>query len=180
VTSILYSTHRRTHATFAPIGVRALALVAYTATIGAVHTHGGNAPTPSRFVGATNFVKSSGDNSLSNHRHSDDCLICQLQSHLSCGLFSDLPRVTLPQNNRQSRWSQQFPFSLKHPHHDADERRPQTLCHKPQQAIGRINCARRLSPKSFVVSEPCMFHARRRCTQAAGVSSTQLYTERLN
>jgi len=75
-----------------------LGLVTYTATIGAVHTHGGKAPTPSHFAGATNFVKSNGDNSsLRKQFNGDDCLICQLQGHLSGGLFTDLPRVTLPQ-----------------------------------------------------------------------------------
>ncbi|MGI8654943.1 MAG: hypothetical protein ACR2LC_06965 [Pyrinomonadaceae bacterium] len=113
MTSILYSAHqRRAQAPFARmLAFALLTLVAYTATIGAVHTHGGNAPTSSRFFGATNFVKPHGDNSsLSNHRHSDDCLICQLQSHLSCGLFSDLPRVTLSQKQTASSLAAAVPL----------------------------------------------------------------------
>jgi len=75
-----------------------LTLVAYTATIGAVHTHGGNTPTSSRFVGAIDFVKSNDDSSsLRKQFNGDDCLICQLQGHLSGGLFTDSPRVALPQ-----------------------------------------------------------------------------------
>jgi hypothetical protein len=75
-----------------------LALVAYTATIGAVHTHGGNAAISLRFVGATNFIKANDDSSsLRKQFNGDDCLICQLQGHLSGGLFTDLPCFTLPQ-----------------------------------------------------------------------------------
>jgi len=96
-TSTLPPALRRTHTPFARLLAFALfALVTYTATIGAVHTHGGTAPTPSRFVAAANFAKPHGDNSsLKQQFNGDDCLICQLQSHLSGGLFTDLPRVTL-------------------------------------------------------------------------------------
>ena len=74
-----------------------LALVTYAATAETTHNHG-NFLIKGAGLAAT-AVSNSADtgSALKDSRAFGDCLICQLQQHLSLSLFSSLPQAVAPQ-----------------------------------------------------------------------------------
>jgi uncharacterized membrane protein len=96
-----------------------LVLIAYTTTVEAAHNHDNLAFNRADSTASAISNSSDADSSLKESQAYGDCLICQLQQHLSTTLFSTPPRIIL----QQTETTQTLAPEVSYPSHPNTPRR---------------------------------------------------------